>query len=46
MAVISLVIDAIGKTAPEFFERRVSPLAASCTSTLEERRKTWSGWAA
>src|SRR5687768_6416148 len=40
IAVISLVIDAIGTTASLFLLITISPLSASCTSADEDRRKT------
>ena len=38
IAVISLVIEAIGTTASPFLLMTISPVAASCTITAEERR--------
>jgi hypothetical protein len=37
MAVISLVIEAIGRMVSLFFSYSVSPLSASCTSATDER---------
>jgi len=38
IAVMSLVIEAIGVTASAFLSKTISPVAASCTSADAERR--------